>query len=219
MFKSRNKIITKKLGVVQIYTNNGEILPVTLISLCKNIVIDRNIKNTYFNILKIGAYNHKLKKKNQDSVQLFYKNHIFPKKNIFQSATEKEYELSIGDRIGVDFFRRNQYIDVIGITIGKGFAGVIKRHKFKGLEATHGVSISHRAHGSTGQCQDPGRVLKGKKMAGHLGNRKSTVKNLRIIDIDYDLGILIIKGIIPGFNNGYIYVKDSSKTKIPFESK
>lgn len=210
MYNLRNVVLTRKLGVIQIYLNSGEVFPATLILLSPNVVSNIKVSSNYFNILFISTDSQKLKTIHNGILHSFFTNDIFPKKLSIQSACYKNCSLNFGDRIGVDFFRRSQYIDVSGISIGKGFAGVIKRHGFKGLEATHGVSVSHRSHGSTGQCQDPGRVFKGKKMAGHLGNKRVTIRNLKILDIDYDLGILVVKGIIPGSRNLYLRIKDSS---------
>ena len=123
-----------------------------------------------------------------------------------------------GTRLSVNHFVVGQYVDVSGVSIGKGFAGGMKRHGFSGLRASHGVSISHRAHGSTGQCQDPGKVFKGKKMAGHMGARKSTVQNLQVMGVDPDRGLLLIKGGIPGSKGRWVQVADAAKKALPTEA-
>jgi large subunit ribosomal protein L3 len=123
--------------------------------------------------------------------------------------------LDIGTRISVEHFVSGQFVDVTGTSIGKGFAGAMKRHHFKGLRATHGVSISHRSHGSTGQCQDPGKVFKGKKMAGHMGAERVTTQNLRVVNTDGDEGLILIEGAVPGSKGGYVLVRDAIKKALP----
>ena len=207
----RSGLITKKLGIIQIFKNNGEVELVTLIFVPNNIVLNSDFSNHSFNLLTLCVDNNKSKLVTKNIYKIFSQTDLFPKKILKQIRTNKINTPSIGDRISSDFFRRLQTIDISGITLGKGFSGVIKRHSFKGLEATHGVSASHRSHGSTGQCQDPGRVFRGKKMAGHMGNNNVYIKNLKIIDIDYELGIILVKGILPGFKGSYLYIKDSKK--------
>ena len=136
---------------------------------------------------------------------------INPKKIVKVFKVDKDNILEIGTKLNVDHFKVDQFIDVSSFSIGKGFAGVMKRHNFGGLRASHGVSISHRAHGSTGQNQDPGRVFKGKKMAGRMGNKKVTKQNLRVVQIDNDNKLILVKGSVPGKKNSIIYLKDSIK--------
>ena len=138
---------------------------------------------------------------------------IKPKKILKEFRVDQENMLDIGTKLSVDHFKVNQFIDATGISIGKGFAGVMKRHNFGGLRASHGVSISHRSHGSTGQNQDPGRVFKGKKMAGRMGNTKVTKQNLKVIEVDDKNNLLIIKGSLPGKKNSIVFVKDSVKVR------
>ena len=207
----RNGLITKKLGTIQIFKNNGTVELVTLILVLNNIVLDANFNHHSFNLVTLCVKNDKLKLVNKNIYKIFHDIDFFPKKILKKFKTDKIDRLRIGDRISSDFFRRSQNIDVSGISIGKGFSGAIKRYGFKGLPATHGVSASHRSLGSTGQCQDPGRVFKGKKMSGHMGSNNVSIKNLKIIDIDYELGIILVKGMLPGFKNSYLYIKDSKK--------
>ena len=143
--------------------------------------------------------------------KIFSSININPKKVIKEFRVDNENILEVGTKLNVDHFKVNQFIDASSISIGKGFAGVMKRHNFGGLRASHGVSISHRSHGSTGQNQDPGRVFKGKKMAGRMGNRKVTKQNLKIIEIDNINNLLVIKGSVPGKKNSIIYLKDAVK--------
>ena len=136
---------------------------------------------------------------------------INPKKIIKEFKVDNDNILEIGTVLKVDHFKVDQFVDVSGVSIGKGFAGVMKRHNFGGLRASHGVSISHRSHGSTGQNQDPGRVFKGKKMAGRMGNNKVTKQNLKVIEVDSLNNLLIVKGSVPGKKNSILYLKDSVK--------
>ena len=122
--------------------------------------------------------------------------------------------LDVGAEIQVNHFALGQFVDVAGTSIGKGFAGVMKRHNFRGLEASHGVSVSHRSHGSTGQCQDPGKVFKGKKMAGHMGDENVTIQNLRIVEVDDEKGIIIVSGNVPGSKGKYVSIKDAVKKAV-----
>ena len=146
---------------------------------------------------------------------IFEKAKVAPKKKIKEFSINKKYTLKVGDVINVNHFKKGQYVDITGTSIGKGYAGVMKRHNFKGLEASHGVSVSHRSAGSTGQCQDPGKLFKGKKMAGRLGGEKVTKQNILIVDIDSELNVLLVKGAVPGNKNGYLYIRDAIKKALP----
>lgn len=142
---------------------------------------------------------------------LIKKANVDLKSKIKEFRVSSEYMMSVGDKMDVTYFKKGQYIDITANSIGKGYAGVMKRHNFKGLEASHGVSISHRSGGSTGQNQDPGRVFKGKKMAGRMGGKKVTTQNIKVIDIDEKLGLLVVKGAVPGNKMGYLYIRDAIK--------
>ena len=148
----------------------------------------------------------------------FAKAKVTPKAKVIEFRVSDEALVPPGSKLSVDHFVVGQYVDVSGISIGKGFAGGMKRHGFGGLRASHGVSISHRSHGSTGQCQDPGRVFKGKKMAGHMGAKKRTVQNLEVIGVDAERGLLLIKGGVPGSKGGWVQVADSVKKALPTEA-
>ena len=128
--------------------------------------------------------------------------------------SERRTWLRFARELKSDYFEIDQFVDVSGDSIGKGFAGAMKRHNFRGLEASHGVSVSHRSHGSTGQCQDPGKVFKGKKMAGHLGDVRVTVQNLKVVDFNVENGLLIVSGNVPGSKGGYVYIKDAVKKSV-----
>jgi large subunit ribosomal protein L3 len=145
----------------------------------------------------------------------FAKAKVEPKQKLVEFRVSDDALLNAGDQLSVDHFLKGQYVDVTGTSIGKGFAGVMKRHNFGGLRASHGVSVSHRSHGSTGQRQDPGKVFKGKKMAGHLGNERVTVQNLEVVLTDPEKGLLGIRGAIPGNPGGYVLIQDAVKKKQP----
>lgn len=162
---------------------------------------------------RVGFGEIEAKRLNKPQKQMFFKLGLECKKKIVSFKICADYAKTIkpSNVLSVDHFRIGQYVDVIGKSIGKGFAGVIKRHNFSGLCASHGVSISHRSQGSTGQCQDPGRVFKGKKMAGHLGNARVTIQNLRVLDLDVDKQLLIVQGSVPGAKNSHVLLRDAVK--------
>ena len=145
----------------------------------------------------------------------FAKAQVEPKKKLTEFRVTADALLDVGSEILVDHFINGQKIDVIGTSIGKGFAGAMKRHNFHGLRATHGVSVSHRSHGSTGNSQDPGRVWKGKKMAGHMGDRRVTTQNLKIHSTDLDAGVILVEGAVPGSKGSYVLVQDAHKSPMP----
>ena len=157
------------------------------------------------------SFNKDISNINKPQRKLFSSIKINPKKILKEFKVDNENILEVGTKLNVDHFQVDQFVDASSVSIGKGFAGVMKRHNFGGLRASHGVSISHRSHGSTGQNQDPGRVFKGKKMAGRMGNRKVTKQNLKIIEVDKENSLLIVKGSVPGKKNSIIYIKDSVK--------
>jgi large subunit ribosomal protein L3 len=140
---------------------------------------------------------------------------VEPKRKLVEFRVTDDNLISVGEEISAEHFLAGQKVDVSGTSIGKGFAGAMKRHNFGGLRATHGVSISHRSHGSTGQCQDPGKVFKGKKMAGHMGAARVTTQNLEVVKTDVDRGLIMIKGAVPGSKGGWVTVKDAVKKKLP----
>lgn len=203
-------IICQKISMTQIFNKNGSILPVTLLWVDNNYIIGKREYENGIGIKVASFY----KKKIKISKNIFNKLIINYKKIIKEFRVKKSPKYKLGDKINAKDFTIGQFLDITGYSIGKGFAGVIKRHNFKGLEASHGVSVSHRSAGSTGQCQDPGKVFKGKKMSGHLGNKQVTIQNLEIIDIDCTLNIIVVKGSVPGYNKSYLYIRDSIKKSI-----
>ena len=140
---------------------------------------------------------------------------VAPKRKVAEFRVDADAMINVGEEITADHYFEGQFVDVSGTSIGKGFAGAMKRHNFGGLRATHGVSISHRSHGSTGQCQDPGKVFKGKKMAGHMGAAKVTTQNLQVIKTDAGRGLIMVKGAVPGSKGGWVTVKDAVKKPFP----
>lgn len=216
MKESRCGVIAKKIGMTQIFKENGEAVPITVLHVDQNVVLSvRNKEKDGYNSLQLAAFDQKVQRLSKSIKGIFEKAKVLPKKKIKEFVINKKYALKVGDKIDVNHFKKGQYLDITGTSIGKGFAGVMKRHNFKGLEASHGVSISHRSAGSTGQCQDPGRVFKGKKMAGQLGNKKVTKQNILVVDIDSKLNILLVKGAVPGTKNGYLYIRDAIKKALP----
>ena len=211
----RPGIIAKKIGMSNFYTPNGLNIPVTILHVDDCKVIERT-ENTESNIDKVllGACEiTKEKKVNRASSEFFKKKSSLPYKYIKEFSIDKAVEVKAGDSLTVDHFQEGQFIDVSGYSKGKGFAGAMKRHNFGGMRATHGVSISHRAHGSTGQCQDPGKVFKGKKMAGHMGDEHKTLQSLQVVKVDPKNKIICVKGSTPGSRGAWLIVEDSIKKK------
>ena len=216
MKESRCGVIAKKIGMTQIFKDNGEVIPVTVLHVDENVVLSvKNEEKNGYDSLQIAAFDQKMQRLSKSIRGIFEKAKVSPKKKIKEFSINKKYALKVGDVINVNHFKKGQYVDITGTSIGKGYAGVMKRHNFKGLEASHGVSVSHRSAGSTGQCQDPGKVFKGKKMAGRLGGEKVTKQNILIVDIDSELNVLLVKGAVPGNKNGYLYIRDAIKKALP----
>tara|TARA_B100001245_G_scaffold197561_1_gene156683 strand:- start:37 stop:681 length:645 start_codon:yes stop_codon:yes gene_type:complete len=212
----RTGLIGKKIGSSSYFDNNGMMIPVTLVKVADCIVLDIKTKEKNgYNAIQISSIEDNLKLKNVNKAQkkLFTKIDINPKRYLREFRIDENNFLEIGNKINASHFQKGQSVDITGTSIGKGFAGSMKRHNFSGGRASHGASVSHRSHGSTGNSQDPGRVFKGKKMAGHMGARKVTKQNLKIIEIDDKNKLLIIKGSIPGKRNSIVLIKDTVKNK------
>ncbi len=207
-------LIAKKLGMTRFFKEDGSNVPVTLLGIEKNYITrvkeepSRNLRH-----VQIASGNIKIKKIKKPLRSYFSKLKIEPKKKILEFNVSNNQSLNTGDVLDVSFFKVGQYVDVIGKSIGKGFAGPMKRHNFSGLSASHGVSVSHRSHGSTGQCQDPGRTFKGKKMAGHMGHNKVTMHNLEVVQIINEDGLILIKGAVPGSKGTLLIIRDAIKPK------
>lgn len=212
-------LLMHKVGCSAIYDNNKQRIPVTVLALNDNNACITDIKTTEkhgYNAVQLAFVSSNRNKLHKPQYKYLTKHKISLKRYFKEFRVNNPHDFEINEQISVKHFVLNQYVDVSGHTIGKGFAGTIKRHHFKGLCASHGVSISHRSHGSTGQCQDPGRIFKGKKMAGHMGNRRVTIQNLKIVYIDTIKGILAVKGAIPGKKGSRIIIRDAIKKSSVF---
>ena len=212
----RTGIIGTKIGNTSFFNEDGSVSPVTLVKIEECVVsgVKTKDKDGYFAI-QLASIDNKSKnpKIKKPQKKIFASLNIKPKKIVKEFRVIEENLLKIGTSINAGHFEKEQKIDVTGTSIGKGFAGVIKRHNFSGQRASHGVSLSHRKAGSTGNSQDPGRVFKGKKMEGHMGNVRVTKQNLKIVDIDLANNLIAIKGSVPGKKNNTVFIKDSVKVK------
>ena len=212
----RSGLIATKIGNSSHFQDNGKNTHVTILKVDECVVLGvRTIEKNGYNAVQIASIdtNKDISNIKKPQRKIFSSNNIKPKKILKEFRVDSENILDIGTILNVEHFKVDQFIDASSISIGKGFAGVMKRHNFAGLRASHGVSISHRSHGSTGQNQDPGRVFKGKKMAGRMGSKKVTKQNLKVIDVDQKNNLLIVKGSVPGKKNSIVFIKDSVKKK------
>ena len=208
----RSGIIAKKMGMTRIFNDDGQQIPVTVLRLEKlQVVAQKTVDKDGYFAVKLGAGSVKAKNCNKSLRGQFAVSKVEPKRKLKEFRVSQNNLIDIGKEINASHYVEGQYVDVSGLSIGKGFAGAMKRHNFSGLRASHGVSISHRSHGSTGQCQDPGRVFKGKKMAGHMGDKLRTMQNIEIIKTDLENELLYLKGSIPGSKNAEVMVKGSVK--------
>ncbi len=212
----RSGIIAKKVGMTRLFMEDGKQIPVTVLQLDNlQVVAQRTAEKDGYTAVQLGAGTAKVKRVSKAMRGHFAAANVAPKRKIAEFRVAPENLIEVGAEISAEHFVEGQKVDVSGTSIGKGFAGAMKRHNFGGLRATHGVSISHRSHGSTGQCQDPGKVFKGKKMAGHMGAAKVTTQNLEVVRTDADRGLVFIKGAVPGSKGGWVTVKDAVKAKRP----
>ena len=208
----RTGLIAKKVGMSRVFTENGDHVPATLLKVesCQVVSVRTEDKDGY-NAVQLGAFPRKIKNVSKPVRGHYAKNKVEPKAKIVEFRVSNDALLNPGDELSVEHFVSGQIVDITGTSKGKGFQGGMKRHNFGGLEATHGISVSHRSHGSTGQCQDPGRVFKGKKMAGQMGNVRVTKQNLEVISTIPEEGLIIVKGSVPGHKNGFVTIKDAVK--------
>jgi len=205
-------LIGKKIGMTREFLETGVSIPVTVLFIEKGRIIDLISKEKRgYDAVRVGFGKIKNSKLTKQMKGFFAKKNTEPKKVLKEFRVENLSDYKEGNEIGVEIFKDQKFVDVTAKTIGKGFAGVMKRHNFAGLRASHGVSVSHRSHGSTGQNQDPGRVFKGKKMAGHMGDRKRTIQNLEIIKSDIENNLIYVKGSIPGSKNAIVLVQKNVK--------
>jgi len=212
----RTGVIAKKVGMTRLFQEDGRHVPVTVLSLDNvQVVARREAERDGYNAVQLGAGSAKAKNLSKPQRGHFGKAEVEPKAKLVEFRVAEDALLEVGAELTADHFVAGQMVDVQGVTQGKGFAGAMKRWGFKGLRATHGVSVSHRSHGSTGQRQDPGRVFKNKKMAGHMGARNRTQQNLEIVRTDAGRGLIFVRGSVPGHKGSWLLVHDAVKVARP----
>jgi len=210
----RSGVIAQKVGMTRIFTDAGEHVPVTVLKLEKlQVLSQRTADKNGYTALQVGAGIRKPARLTKSERGGFAVANVEPKRKLAEFRVSPENLIDVGAEITADHFVPGQFVDVTGTSQGKGFQGAMKRWNFGGLRATHGVSVVHRSHGSTGQRQDPGKVFKGKKMAGHLGDERVTTQNLVVAKIDVERGLLMIRGAVPGSKGGWVIVRDAVKKK------
>ena len=208
----RSGIIARKLGMTRVFNDAGHHVPVTVLKLDDvQVVAVRSKDRDGYTAVQLGAGVAKAKNVSKPMRGHFAKANVLPKSKLAEFRVGDDAVLEVGSTLVPSHFVAGQKVDVVGTTQGKGFAGAMKRHNFGGLRATHGVSVSHRSHGSVGQCQDPGKIFKGKKMAGHMGSARVTTQNLQVVRTDLDRGLIMIKGAVPGSKGNWVTVKDAVK--------
>jgi large subunit ribosomal protein L3 len=212
----RSGVIAKKVGMTRLFLEDGRQVPVTVLQLDGlQVVAQRTAERDGYSAVQLGAGSAKPKRVSKAMRGHFAVANVAPKRKIAEFRVAPENLIDVGEEITADHYFEGQFVDVSGTSIGKGFAGAMKRHNFAGLRASHGVSISHRSHGSTGQCQDPGKVFKGKKMAGHMGAARVTTQNLQVVRTDAERGLIMVKGAVPGSKGGWVTIKDAVKKPTP----
>ena len=212
----RTGLIARKLGMTRVFGEDGGHLPVTVLQIdsCQ-VVAHRTAERDGYQALQLGAGAAKVKNTNKPMRGHFAAAQVEPKQKLAEFRIADDAFIDVGAELSADHFVDGQKVDVVGTSIGKGFAGAMKRHNFGGLRASHGVSISHRSHGSTGQCQDPGKVFKGKKMAGHLGDARVTLQNLKVVRTDVARGLVMVEGGVPGAKGSWVLIRDAVKKARP----
>jgi len=212
----RSGVIAQKLGMTRVFNDDGENIPVTVLKLdqCQVVAHRTKDKNGYV-ALQVGVGKAKVKNVSKAERGRFAQAQVEPKRKLAEFRVSEDAVIPVGAEILADHFVAGQFVDVTGISTGKGFAGGMKRWNFAGLRASHGVSISHRSIGSTGANQDPGRVFKGKKMPGHLGAERVTTQNLKVVQTDPERGLILVAGAVPGVKGGYIHIRDAVKRALP----
>lgn len=212
----RTGIIARKVGMTRVFDDSGAHVPVTVLELdgCQVVGVRTKEKDGYVAV-QLGSGARKASRTGRAMRGHFAKAKVEPRARVAEFRVSDDALIDAGAEISADHFVSGQFVDVSGRSIGKGFAGAMKRHNFGGLRASHGVSISHRSHGSTGQCQDPGKVFKGKKMAGHMGDRAVTVQGLKVVSTDVERGLILVHGAVPGAKGSFVTIKDSVKRRMP----
>jgi large subunit ribosomal protein L3 len=210
----RTGLVAIKLGMSRIFTDDGNHVPVTVLQVdqCQVVAVRTQEKDGYAAV-QLGIGKAKVKNVTQPMRGHYAKAKVEPKQKLVEFRVSDDALIEVGAELSVAHFVAGQFVDVTGTSIGRGFTGVMRRHNFHGLRATHGVSVSHRSHGSTGQRQDPGKVFKNKKMAGHYGDKRVTTQNLRIVSTDVERGLILVRGAVPGAPGGYVLVRDAAKRK------
>ena len=212
----RSGLIAQKVGMTRVFTEEGAHVPVTVLKVdsCQ-VVAQRTQDKDGYTAVQLGAGLRKVKRTTQPMRGHFAKAKVEPKRKVVEFRVADDALIEVGAELSADHFLAGQKVDVTGTSIGKGFAGVMKRHNFGGLRASHGVSLSHRSHGSTGNNQDPGRVFKGKKMAGHMGDERVTTQNLTVVATDAARGLILVRGSVPGSEGGWVMIRDAVKGGMP----
>jgi large subunit ribosomal protein L3 len=212
----RSGLIAQKVGMTRVFTEDGTHVPVTVLKIDGvKVVSTRSEEKDGYTAVQLGAGLAKVKNVNKAQRVQFANAKVEPAKKLVEFRVTPDAMLEVGTELSADHFVAGQFVDVTGTSIGKGFAGGMKRWNFRGLEASHGVSVSHRSHGSTGQRQDPGKVFKGKKMAGHLGDVQVTTQSLTVVSTDAERGLILVKGAIPGSAGGWVLIRDAVKRPAP----
>jgi large subunit ribosomal protein L3 len=215
----RSGVIAQKVGMTRVFTEAGEHVPVTVLRLAQcQVVAHRSKDRNGYVALQLGAGERRTNNMIKSDRGYFAKAKVEPKRKVAEFRVSEDALIPVGAEITADHFVVGQFVDVCGTSIGKGFAGPMKRWNFGGLRASHGVSISHRSHGSTGGRQDPGKVFKNKKMAGHLGSERVTTLNLKVVQTDVERGLILVEGAVPGAKGGWIRIRDAAKKPLPKEA-
>jgi large subunit ribosomal protein L3 len=212
----RTGLIAQKLGMTRIFTEAGDHVPVTVLKVdnCQVVAV-RTAEKDGYTAVQLGVGKAKVKNVSQALRGHYAKAKVEPKKKLVEFRVSGDALLEVGAELSAAHFVPGQFVDVVGTSIGRGFSGVMRRHNFGGLRATHGVSVSHRSHGSTGQRQDPGKTFANKKMAGHYGDKRITTQNLKVVASDAERGLIMVDGSVPGATGGYVLIKDAAKRKAP----
>ncbi len=213
---ARSGLLARKIGMTRLFAEDGRHVPVTVLKVEECRVVDvRTPARDGYSAVQLGAGAAKAKNTTRPMRGHFARARVEPRAVLREFRVDEDAILEVGDELTAEHFVSGQFVDVAGTSIGKGFAGGMKRHNFGGLEASHGVSVSHRSHGSTGNAQDPGKVFKGKKMAGHLGARRATVQNLEVVRTDAGEGLVMVRGSVPGHDGAWVEVFDARKRPLP----
>src|SRR5579864_4792295 len=216
----RTGLIAQKLGMSRVFNAEGNHVPVTVLKVdnCQVVAV-RTEEKDHYNAVQLGVGTRRVKNVTQPMRGHFAKAQVEPKRKLAEFRVSKDALLEVGAELSVEHFVPGQFVDATGISIGRGFQGVMKRHNFGGLRASHGVSVSHRSHGSTGQRQDPGKVFKNKRMAGHMGASQVTTQNLVVVSTDPERGLILLRGAVPGYEGGYVLLRDAAKRRPPKDMK